>query len=89
MPSDSLIIKHLHNKNQEAVVAIIEKYGDALYGIIYRSVESEKLAGRILEQTFVQVWQQIADYNEAEERLFNWIVKIVKQVKTKNLNIAA
>jgi len=87
--SDTLIIKLLKNKKQAAIPAILENYGDALYGVIYRRVQSEEQACFIMEQVFLNVWEQKNTYDESEGRLFNWLLKIVNQVMQTDLKKAA
>jgi len=87
--SNSNIIQLLKNKDQQAITVIIEQYGDILYGIIYRKVQSEVLARIVMKRTFVMIWQQAATYEETNERLFNWLVRIAHQAMSGHLQKAA
>lgn len=84
--SDAQIIQSLSSKDKRSIAAILEKYGDTLYGIAYQKVKSELLASEILKQTFIAIWNQATAYNEEEGRLFNWLLKIMNQTVT-NVNL--
>ena len=75
---DELIISQLKNKDQRAIKAILDKYGSTLYGTIYRKVQSEVVATEKMKNTFLKVWQNAETFNEQEERLFNWLLKMTK-----------
>lgn len=78
--SETEIIKLIKNLDKQAIAAILEKYGDCLYGIAYQKLKSESLAAKVVQQTFVTVWQQLANYDEQQHRIFNWILKIMNQI---------
>lgn len=82
--SDIQIIKQLQNKNQQAIALILEKYGDALYGIIYREVKSESIAIKLMHTSCSEIWQHIQLYNSNKGQFFTWLVKIVYKVLNEN-----
>ncbi len=78
--SDEQIIQMAKNGNEQAIPAILEKYGDSLYGIAFHKLQSESLASEVIKQTFVTFWQQLSDFDEQPEKLFNSLFKIMHQI---------
>lgn len=78
--SETEILTLVKNLDKQAIAALIEKYGDSLYGIAYQKLKSESLAAKAVQQTFVTVWQQLANYDEQQHRIFNWVLKIMNQI---------
>ena len=88
MPSptntDIHILQLIKNLDKQVIPIILEQYGDSLYGIAYRKLQRESLAVTAVQQTFVTVWQQLSGFNEAEDRIFNWILKIMNNIIANN-----
>lgn len=87
--SDQQIIQQLKARNNQAAVAILNKYGNALYGVIYRKVGSEDLACAAMKRAFVNIWQQFQMYDATKEPLFNWLIKMVNQSLDTDMQRAA
>lgn len=77
---DEQIIQMIKNGDKQAIPAILEKYGDSLYGIAYHKLQSESLASAVLKQTFVRFWQQLSDFDEQSDKIFNWVFKIMNRI---------
>ncbi len=78
--SDEQIIQMAKNGNEQAIPAILEKYGDSLYGVAYHKLQSESLASEVIKQTFVTFWQQLSDFDEQPEKLLNSLFKIMHRI---------
>lgn len=64
--------------DRQAVNLTYQNYGNALYGIIRRIVNSEALAEEILQDVMVKVWQNAKSYNRTKGRLFTWLSNIAR-----------
>ena len=78
--TDAEILHFIKNIDRQAITAILEKYGDSLYGIAYHKLQSEMLATNAIKQTFVAVWQQLSEFDEQQDRIFNWVLKIMNRL---------
>ncbi|GAA4197363.1 hypothetical protein GCM10022289_04480 [Pedobacter jeongneungensis] len=58
---------------------LYQKYAAAIYGSIIRQVSDEEKAKSILTQTFCEVWQSFASYDETKLRIFTWINQLAVQ----------
>ena len=59
-----------------------DHYSAALNGIITRMVDQPQLAEDILQDVFVKIWNNFAQYDSSKGRLFTWMVNL-----TRNLTI--
>ena len=78
--SDEQIIQMIKNGDKQAIPAILEKYGDSLYGVAYHKLQSESLASEVIKQTFVTFWQQLSDFDAPSDKLFNSLFKIMHRI---------
>ena len=72
------MILQLKNGNQQAMAAILNKYGDALYGAIYQIVRSEDIAKDLMQDASIKIWKNIKSYDENKGRLFTWLLRICR-----------
>lgn len=78
---DELVIL-LRNRDQQAFSYLYDNYAGALNGVIYRMVENTELCEDILQEAFLKIWNNFAQYDNAKGRLFTWMLNI-----TRNLTI--
>lgn len=69
-------------QDQSAFAYLYENYGGALNGIIYRMVNDIAVAEDILQEAFLKIWNNFAQYDASKGRLFTWMANI-----TRNLTI--
>jgi len=80
--SEEELVGLLKDHDQQAFAYLYDNYAAALNGIIYRMVENRELAEDILQEAFVKIWNNFANYDAAKGRLFTWMLNI-----TRNLTI--
>ncbi|KQT17121.1 RNA polymerase subunit sigma-70 [Chryseobacterium sp. Leaf404] len=57
---------------------LYENYSAALYGVILKIVHSREAAEEIIQDTFVKVWNSIAQYDKGKGRLYTWMINIAR-----------
>ncbi len=72
------IVQLLHDQQTEAVSLLYDHYGAALFGIVLKVVHSRDLAEQVLQDTFLKVWRNAAQYNAQKGRLFTWLLNIAR-----------
>ena len=72
------IVRLLRIKDEKALSYLYDNYSGALNGIIKRIIKSEKQAEEILQQTFLNIWENIALYDESKSQLYTWMSRIAK-----------
>ncbi|MCB0535642.1 MAG: sigma-70 family RNA polymerase sigma factor, partial [Saprospiraceae bacterium] len=76
--SEEELVALLHNNKRVAIQPLLDKYGDALYGVVLNIVHAQELAEDVMQETFVKVWKNADSYNAEKGRLFTWLVNIAR-----------
>ena len=57
---------------------LYNKYAPAVLGVLTRTLGNQKLAEECVSESFCKMWTERLNYNPAKERLFTWMLKIVR-----------
>jgi RNA polymerase sigma-70 factor, ECF subfamily len=76
--TEDKIVDLLQNQQQEAVAYLYDNYGAALFGVAMRIVRSKELAEQVLQDTFMKIWRNGAQYDNSKGRLFTWMLNIAR-----------
>jgi RNA polymerase sigma-70 factor (ECF subfamily) len=104
----STVKAHLSNPrySEEGFVAILlardaasfaiiyDSFSAALYGVILKVVQNEELAGDVLQESFVKIWEKSASYDASKGRLFTWMLNIARNTaidatRSKHVKVAS
>lgn len=55
---------------------LYDNYSSALFGVIHRIVGKEDTAEELLQEAFLKIWNNFAQYDATKGRLFTWMVNI-------------
>ncbi len=75
---DLSMIRQLKSGDHRAMAAILDKYGDALYGAIYQIVKSDDIAKDLMQDASIKIWHNIKSYDEQKGRLFTWLLRVCR-----------
>jgi len=75
---NTLLVKRLRNKDTTALDYLYDHYSDALYGIIYRTLNHQEIAEETLHEVFMKIWDQIDSYDAKKGTLFTWMYRIAR-----------
>ena len=81
------IISLLKNKDQRGMELLYDRYGNVIFGFLFQVLRSDELAEEALEEVFMRVWRSIEFYDPKKERLFTWVINIVRQNTTSKLKL--
>ena len=73
----------IKQKNKLGITKLFEHYSSLIYGLIYKILGNEDLAQHALEHTFVEVWENIEEYDQHKGRFINWVLNIARQIAFK------
>ena len=73
-----LLVAALQGRDKKALSYLYENFGAALYGCILRIVNREEWANEILQDVFLQVWEQIHTFDSSKGRLYTWMFNIAR-----------
>jgi len=68
----------LKNESRDAFNYLYKQYAAVLYGVINKVVYDEQTAQDVLQDVFVKIWNNIAQYNPQKGRLYTWMINIAR-----------
>jgi len=74
------LISLLKAKDEKVFSYLYEKYGGALYNIIFQIIPDNDLASDLLQETFIHIWNKADNYDSNKGRLFTWMLNIARNV---------
>lgn len=91
---DAQLLLWLHQRNQQAVKLIYDRYAALMFGVIKCVVKDEKVAAELLKQCFEYVWKKTEKYNSVNGELRDWLlykarVRAINHLRTKRLRDGA
>lgn len=72
------LVALLKQKRREGFSELYDRYAPVLYGIICRMVKDTVTAEDVLQEVFVKVWKNIAQYDEVKGTFFTWLLNITR-----------
>ncbi len=76
--TEEQLVETLRQGSQEAFSYLYDNYSQTLYGVVYRMVNDEDTAQDILQDSFVKIWKNIANYDESKGRLYTWMLNVAR-----------
>lgn len=89
---ETQLIETLRRGDRKGLEFLYEQYKDALYGVVLRIVKVEVMAEEVLQDVFVNIWQNINRYDAKKGRLFTWMINIARnmaidKIRSKEMKI--
>lgn len=79
----------IQQQEQKALVFLYDKYGDVLYGIAHKIVQSDDLAQDIVQEAFIKIWKNGPSYNPKKGTVFTWALNITRNLAIDKTRSAA
>lgn len=76
--SEPELVMLLKQRHEVAFSYLYDNYSGALYSIVQNIVGDTELANDVLQEVFVKIWKQIAQYDDGKGRLFTWMLNIAR-----------
>jgi RNA polymerase sigma-70 factor (ECF subfamily) len=77
--SDVELMKLLKKKDQAAFAILYDKYAPCLYGQAIQWLKNEDLAAKVLEKSFIKIWQDCSSA-DCKPNLFVWLYSITYKI---------
>ncbi len=74
--TEEQLVQLLRSKSQEAFDVLYDNYSPALYGIILKIVPLEEAAQDVLQESFIKIWKNFANYDRSKGTLFTWMLNV-------------
>lgn len=83
--SEEELVFALQQQDQQAFSYLYDNYSGALFGLIYKMVNDKELGEDILQEAFVKIWNNFANYDSAKGRLFTWMINLARNLTIDTL----
>ncbi|MEP7291349.1 MAG: sigma-70 family RNA polymerase sigma factor [Chloroflexota bacterium] len=78
-PSDDIeLMRRIAERDQQALWALYQQYGKAVYSLAYRILENVVFAEEATQDTFLKVWHQTTRWDSEKGKLKNWLLTIAQ-----------
>jgi RNA polymerase sigma-70 factor (ECF subfamily) len=64
--------------DERAFAVIYDRYSSILFGLLLRIVRDRPEAEDVLQDVFLQIWQQAVNFDPARGRAFTWLVTLAR-----------
>src|SRR5262249_22725076 len=85
MDDEQALIANIKQRDQQAMVALHTRYADLVYSIAYRVLSESNAAEECVQDTFMKVWQNIAQFDSKRGPLVAWLIGIARNVSIDKL----
>ena len=75
---DALLLEGVARGDERAFADIYDHYSPILLGLLLRILHSRAEAEDVLQEVFLQIWQQARSFDAARGRPFTWLVTLAR-----------
>jgi RNA polymerase sigma-70 factor (ECF subfamily) len=77
--SDEALMKAITNRKQHALEELYGRYGKTLKAVIAHVVHEEAEADDVLQEIFLQIWKEAANYSPQAGKPLGWVVTLARR----------
>src|ERR1043166_2110311 len=75
---EAALVRAVARGDERAFAALYDRYSSILFGLLLRILHSRAEAEDVLQEVFLQVWQQAHSFDAARGRAFTWLVTLAR-----------
>ena len=75
---DATLLRAVARGDEAAFARVYDRYSAILLGLMLRILRSRPEAEDVLQEVFLQVWQQARSFDPARGRAFTWLVTLAR-----------
>lgn len=83
--SEEELVLLLRQESRDAFNYLYRQYSAVLYGVINKVVYDEQTAQDVLQDVFVKIWNNVAQYDARKGRLYTWMINIARNAAIDKL----
>jgi RNA polymerase sigma-70 factor (ECF subfamily) len=76
---DAQIIQRIARQDRQALAQLYDRYAGVLYGTAARILRTPEEAAQVLEEVFLQIWEEAGTFDSKWSRPFHWALDITRQ----------
>jgi RNA polymerase sigma-70 factor (ECF subfamily) len=87
--TETELVHGLKQYNNNAYTHLYQHYKGAIFTIIKQVIADDAIAEDVLQEVFVNVWNNIEKYDASKGRLFTWLLNVARNMaisKTRSKN---
>lgn len=77
-PDDAILVERIVEQDQNALAELYERYSDVLLALARRILIDHSDAEEVLQEVFLQVWDQAKRYDGSRSSVSTWLVLITR-----------
>src|ERR671913_1095948 len=75
---DAELLRAVARGDEAAFARVYDRYAPILLGLMLRILRSRPEAEDVLQEVFLQVWQQARSFDQSRGRAFTWLVTLAR-----------
>ena len=75
---DAELVRAAARGDERAYASLYDRYSPILFGLLLRILHSRAEAEDVLQEVFLQVWQQARSFDQSRGRAFTWLVTLAR-----------
>ncbi len=76
--SEQEIVSLLLQQDERGFNYLYDNYSAAIYGVVTRVVASKDYADEVIQDVFVKIWKNIAQFDAEKGRLYTWMINLAR-----------
>ena len=76
--TEEQLVSSLKQGSRDAFNYLYQNYSAVLFGVIQRVVHDELTAQDVLQEAFVKIWNNVAQYDPSKGRIYTWMMNIAR-----------
>src|SRR5438093_11902502 len=77
--SDETLMRAITDRRQAALRELYDRYGKTLKAVISHVVHEEAEADDVLQEIFLQIWKEAANYSPQAGKPLGWVVTLARR----------
>ena len=78
-PSDEELMERIQDRDEDALAALMRRYQAMLRSVIGRMISNDQDVSDVLEEVFLGVWNQAANFDTQKGKAVGWIITMARR----------
>jgi len=83
--TEEQLVTLLKEQSREAFNYLYANYAAVLYGVIKKIIFDDETAQDVLQEVFVKIWNNIAQYDATKGRIYTWMINVSRNAAIDKL----